>query len=852
MMYRFFLLLCVTLSGVTCGWAQDEQIQREFKQKQLRWFLHAAEDDIWRATARADGQALQHASQRLGMVVEAWRESPKEDDGNFVGSAHSRGTVRATLMRDFFSWCHFYRTMAELDALGALDATLRAGGEAMARDIIRPLERGPNNRAYHFALGAANAAKLFPEAPEAARWRAYAEAVWHDWWTPGDTYEPGYIAHHFPHIIALSEVLGKTEELRSDRARLIFSRLRDHVSATGRAVQGADPGGPDNQSSYAYVEGLCAAAKWLRDGTFLGAAQRALAVTSPTPRSPQDYDYSKLKYLVEQTTRALASQGISASPAPSLAVIQHAYPATVADPDRAVLSSPEVPANPYAAMELNDGQETLFHGHEDIRGNILHFEANDVLYLRGPGWMKWTGMANTFVVADEAAEFPLALTRGLTPRRWYGASANLRLLRYFQADDDWRRTADSVGEQYQVALTDVKTGLGYAWANPKSLVGEKDTLEMNTVTLRFLAIPEEEALNAYQKKDHLLYTLSFDPKMMWVREYNNVAPALGALDFLVRDLRLSGPSGVHPLASLTTLSEGLQVLHFAPGTRGEAARVIPPEEWDHYLKIVTTDTGPALQVHCPAGRLDLVIPVPAKRFDLTKEFPRIDFDYQLLTETSALLRTPISVEVNGLRPRSLYVDGQQGGVLTATSANAQGSDRAASVSYAGVYSYDSDWTRRMVLTKEGVLVVVDDYATGENLRRATGGPVWQLPNQPIQGDSWMDGAAESKGDERLLVWFGGTVESSLGVQVQSRFNRTDTYAVYARSALKPWATTRVVSVLMPHHAKVGAPQLAEQIRLDQPAGGSMTVTFVAPEAWATRARVQVQFSEDGQWSVSRN
>ncbi len=867
----------LALAPVAAHAADEPALEAEYKKTQLRFFLEnaalAADENTPEKTAEAVA--------RLRILAMEYRDAPVPDvaDSNTF-SPHSRRNPRALARHDFFVWRFLFSAAETLAARGELPADVRTGIEPVARENVRPRERAPNNRSFHFALGAIYAAKLFPAAPEAAVWKAYANAVFEDWLTLGDAYEPGYVEPWFPPLLELGLALGREADLRGPVARAMYARLRDHVSASGLAWTPGDPGDGADQS--AYIEGLARAAEITGDGSLLGAARRALRAT-PSSRK----GFARLERFVKHATAKLTAAGVSPSPARPLAEIQPLFAATDHPvPDRLLLSSPAAPARPYAGFYAMDRTETHHHGHEDTRGEVYHYEAGGVMLLRRPGWIKWAGCANTFVVADETAQFPFATTRGLTPGRWLAGSAQITPIRDIVDTPAWKRLGGEPAEYTQQAMSDVARGLGYSWINMSSYSGAHDTVELRKIVLRFLAIPEKEMLEAEAAGSHSLGTLSFDPGMAWYREYRPVAPAGpdGTLEFVVSDFRLAGMDGSRMIADFSTLPEDMTVVHYAPGTRGKPGRVVPRSEWERWLTLVS-DTRPetcnlmgyktgaaaprnVLRVVCPPGRLDLVFAPRPEPVDIAKTFPRVELDYQVRTPDATLLRLPVALEINDLHPRSIYLDGQQGGHLVAGAAAQKDGDSFGALTYENAYAAGARWTRRVVLTREGVMLVVDDYTADKHQCRMAGGPVWQLAAPPVSGLNWFSAPSETDPEKSLLVWFHPEQGVEYGAQFQPKLMGEQNYAVFAKGLLPSGGVRRFVTVLVPHDTAVSPAEITglknRNMRLvDAPSARLGVWTEIAPDGGVTARiaprvknwphdRILIKMSPDNAaWSVSR-
>jgi len=101
-----------------------------------------------------------------------------------------------------------------------------------ARRLWPNREHGAHNRAMTAALGYRLVADLFPDAREAASWRAYARDNWNAFWAARDTYEDS--AHYntvvwWPAILRYMQVAGLEEKVWKDER---FLALVDRFAAT--------------------------------------------------------------------------------------------------------------------------------------------------------------------------------------------------------------------------------------------------------------------------------------------------------------------------------------------------------------------------------------------------------------------------------------------------------------------------------------------------------------------------------------------------------------------------------------------------------------------------------------------
>ena len=105
--------------------------------------------------------------------------------------------------------------------------------------------RGPMHRAQGEGMMKAIAAAWYPDAPEAAEWKAYSEKVWGDFWTYRDNpaNDSGYYyGTTFP-IMLGAELLNRQEVFTDPEMRKTWERMMWEVTPDG-AISPYGPGGP--------------------------------------------------------------------------------------------------------------------------------------------------------------------------------------------------------------------------------------------------------------------------------------------------------------------------------------------------------------------------------------------------------------------------------------------------------------------------------------------------------------------------------------------------------------------------------------------------------------------------------
>ncbi|MBM4036117.1 MAG: hypothetical protein FJ291_30660 [Planctomycetes bacterium] len=165
---------------------------------------------------------------------------------------------------------------------------MSAGDEAWAKELLMTLRqwqcawrpgdglwRGSQHRSQCQGLNHALAAAFYPNEPDAPKWRAFADAVWGDWWSFRDVgiNDTGYFHSSWGNILRAAELLGRKEVFRDRRAREMFERLAAETPPDGAVVPYGASGGY-NSAAGARIFALELAAKHTRDGRYRWVAHR--------------------------------------------------------------------------------------------------------------------------------------------------------------------------------------------------------------------------------------------------------------------------------------------------------------------------------------------------------------------------------------------------------------------------------------------------------------------------------------------------------------------------------------------------------------------------------------------------
>ncbi len=186
--------------------------------------------------------------------------------------------------------------------------------------------------------------------------------------------------------------------------------------------------------------------------------------------------------------------------------------------------------------------------------------------------------------------------------------------------------------------------------------------------------------------------------------------------------------------------------------------------------------------------------------------------------------------------------------------NNDSGDAYGQFSFADYFGPESRWTRKVVLTAGGYLVVADEYKVGQTLgQKYHAGPVWHLARVDgrkvgRQKDNWFGAPSfaqawwqkEKQGvtlvihDHRHMVF--GTINQSHSQDLDP--NTT----AYAYRPIEAGRTERFLSVLVPHELSTSAGTVFRRVKTTVSKKGRFT---------AKVGDVMVEMNRMGNWTVSR-
>jgi hypothetical protein len=299
---------------------------------------------------------------------------------------------------------------------------------------------------------------------------------------------------------------------------------------------------------------------------------------------------------------------------------------------------------------------------------------------------------------------------------------------------------------------------------------------------------------------------------------------------LIQNLRLSGPKDDFMLAKFDESPSQLKVI-VEEYSEGEFIneRILEGNALTDIVQI--TDEGQngtkALCVKVEQGkRITITVDVPDLKFSVDHDYTRISYDYKAISKAPYLRRQgwrygktnwPMLVADVKLNSRTIIPMHQiRGGILVEDSLRAENrvDDSFGQFTYRNYFTAHSSWTRQTILTREGFLIVRDEFLPGKDADGYQVGPCWLLKAE----DNWNHGRRDSEKNwfdappydyawwqespKRLLVYFHhqegqtyGQVQHETSPDISREFRTNNTFSKAVAETGKP----RIfLSVLVPY------------------------------------------------------
>lgn len=750
----------------------------------------------------------------------------------------------------FFAREKFFDSLFILKKYGMLTDEMDKYVKELLSNINLCEERGPNNRAANYAMGALSAAQLYPDHPKAGEWRSYALAVWNDWYIPGDSYEPCYVAHNIPRLISLGKRLGKEKELKSDRLRKVYYRYRDQVSPSGLVCS---PGDGEPYDMESYVKAFSSIMEVCPDPTILWALKKVyLAGNIKTGRRLESSFYEafpQYKKMKEKEPKVSSA-------------VQLLFPDTYKSKDRIILSPSRESGKPFAQFWIQDDCNILYHGGvSDTRADLTHYEVDGTMIIADRGRYEWPAWNNVFLVSEPDAEYPFRQTSGVHDGRWYNSSANLRMSRVYLPSSNYNVDSNHSGASVSFGLIDVNNPLGFSWGNPKALSGKADNIQLDEVKIEFALIPiagEKSVGKIFKGRT-------------WFGgyEYRNVCPSDIPVDVYIKDLFIAGKKGEKILVPFDEITSNFKFSFINPDEKQEFTEI--PLSASDYSIVIDPETGKkVLRITTRHGRTVMRIRMNEK-FNLTDDYSRMGLSYKYVTPIEGWTRVPIQLSINNHDLQfNMRLDRQQGGIMEDAKTITKGGDSYGEVSYREIWTHDSEYKRQMLLTEEGVLVVLDEFKPGKKADGLVGGPVWHVPSSPICGDAdgstarWFDASLHhypsitraftnkyGEADKRLFITFVSPLGSENGIQYQPKHWKNDDYAIFSKHSLHENKPLRWLTVMIPHDKNISVRKVAQSLKSTEKDGVYNINVGISDKYWKKSKNIEILIDNLGNWNVKR-
>lgn len=305
------------------------------------------------------------------------------------------------------------------------------------------------------------------------------------------------------------------------------------------------------------------------------------------------------------------------------------------------------------------------------------------------------------------------------------------------------------------------------------------------------------------------------------------------ITFVIRNLRLEGPAGVRVIDEFETLSQWERSDNpYSIGTHGEDGK--------HSL-LITVKPGAGAFYNNKGYQMSFSL----------DDYTTIQYDWTYLAaekvDVNYLFRAWIQPQVGV----PLHVDFYPGDVnqvplLKNAHTLSFGNDSYGVMELEQYGTIDTKLTRRMVLTEEGVLVIVDELLPGSLAAGYTVGPLWNLYTLGDHAANWYDSPGEERawytpdGEEAkekksLLVYYATAEGRSFGVVNTAMNGGLKPFTTFAKQTVTSGKPIRFVTVLVPHSPMEDTGELAGAIQVID--GGDAAVVKLQCQGWKLNVRI---------------
>ena len=277
-----------------------------------------------------------------------------------------------------------------------------------------PKEITDHNQIQARVLGAVRAYNLFPKAPNAAKWKVYADTIWDFWYKNRDIDESSsnYEALDLKDAISMAIESGRINLLKTPEIKKWFDRYRDLQSPAGFIPEYGD------DYFYAYSNYICVfeqVARLFNDPTYLYAAWKLYYAGLGNINPKIGIDAAILTEPVCMPPLNLAPEMLTIG---SLVTTRNNNTGVKNIPNHLLLGASRKLGMPFV---MSDVYAKGSHAHSKQRGGINYFEADNYPFYHGVSRHVWDARATNTVVIEklESNGFPFPDNLRSLTNKWF-------------------------------------------------------------------------------------------------------------------------------------------------------------------------------------------------------------------------------------------------------------------------------------------------------------------------------------------------------------------------------------------------------------------------------------------------
>ena len=609
-----------------------------------------------------------------------------------------------------------------------------------------------HNQIQARVLGAVRAYNLFPTAPNAAKWKAYADTIWNFWYKNRDINESatGYEALDLKDVISMATESGRINLLKTPEIKKWFDRYRDLLSPGGFMPEYGD------DYFFAYENYICVfeqVARLFNDPTYLYAAWK-LYYTGLANIDPKiGIDAAILTEPVCYAPLNLAPEILTAG---SLVTTRNNNTGGKNIPNHLLLGASRKLGVPFVMSEIYARGS---HAHTNQLGGINYFEVDNYPLYHGVTRHVWDGRATNTVVVEnvETDGFPFSdKLRSLT-NTWFTDQLDLAGSPVISSSDSTLRSFKSI-------------------------------------SFRIANVPQ-------------------------------------GTETYIDNLRLEGKAGVKMLQTFdtdTAFPNNPNVQLTSDAVNANCIKITQPSNGVYLIWINMTIN-----------------------FSLN-DYQYIKLDWKHKAPDNAL-KQDIEFIVRTESVSTAMGDLANNNSLANAETNVKEEDCFGEIVLNNQFILNTKLTRRMVLTKEGILLLQDYVEPSLEANGMRAGVIWQMYNAPNKqgvnwfnapsNQSWADITGKPKNKE-LLVYFDQADGRTFGGQQQDY--TINPYTVHAKQIVSTNQPVIFNTLLVPHNPADAVEDIVNSVTSNTLGRNSKVSLTLNGE------RVSIHINTDKTWSVDRS